>query len=89
VSGVLVPEVCRAHRSEHCTECDELNDDLWVHPRDLPPAHEECSLCTRAIATRLWNIANLEKSIEQNQADIEELQAGKRHTKFHEQVMAP
>lgn len=31
----LVPEVCRAHHDENCTVCDETNDDLWVHPRDL------------------------------------------------------
>lgn len=32
-----VPEVCREHRHTNCGECDEYNDDLWVHPRDLEP----------------------------------------------------
>lgn len=32
----LAPEVCRAHVDADCTVCDENDDDLWVHPRDLP-----------------------------------------------------
>ena len=34
-------EVCRAHRAENFTVCDEYNDDLWIHPKDLPAPHED------------------------------------------------
>lgn len=37
----FVPEVCREHRDTLCTTCDENNDDLWVHPRDLEPEESE------------------------------------------------
>lgn len=32
----ITPEVCIAHRDENCVTCDNDNDDLWAHPRDLP-----------------------------------------------------
>lgn len=31
----LLDEVCRKHRATDCGECDEHDDDLWVHPRYL------------------------------------------------------
>jgi hypothetical protein len=34
-------EVCRAHRLTGCDVCDEDNDDLWVHPRDLEAEQAE------------------------------------------------
>lgn len=81
-------EVCLAHRGTNCTTCDEHNDDLWVHPRDLPAPHEDCPMCARAIEGREWNIANLERTIEMWRGEIAEIEAGKRHTAFHEVARA-
>lgn len=29
-------EVCRAHHNPGCPTCDEADDNLWMHPRDIP-----------------------------------------------------
>ena len=31
----LDPEICRAHHDPRCKQCDEDDDDQWVHPRFL------------------------------------------------------
>jgi hypothetical protein len=33
-------EVCRAHGAETCFVCNEDDDDLWVHPRDVAEERE-------------------------------------------------
>jgi hypothetical protein len=51
----MAAEVCREHRDEFCKVCDESNDDLWAHPRDLPGLHETCPLCRQLIIAVLTN----------------------------------
>lgn len=59
----LVPEVCRAHRATDCGLCDEHDDDIWVHPRDLEPeepSEEEGGPELSVTETERWRIHNPE-----------------------------
>lgn len=42
----LAAEVCRAHVDGRCKACDQADDELWIHPRDL----NTCSDCERRYA---------------------------------------
>lgn len=63
--------------------CEEHNDDLWIHPRDLPLPHEDCPLCHLLVETRQENIAILRDRIAINEAEIAEIERGDRHNEFH------
>jgi hypothetical protein len=80
-----VAEVCREHRASDCGTCDEFNDDLWVHPRDMPAPHEDCTLCARLVRTRVARIAEFNWAIEWMADEIIEIKRGMRHTAFHEE----
>lgn len=84
----LEAEVCRAHRSAHCTECDEFNDDLWINPRDLPAPHEDCSLCKQLVIHRQINVIKLADAIELLEDEIAEIERGDRHNAYHAQLVS-
>jgi len=65
--------------------CDEHDDDLWVHPHDLPLPHEDCPLCHSLVVNREWSIEQAQRSIELLCAEISEIRRGMRHNAYHEQ----
>jgi hypothetical protein len=84
----LAAEVCREHRASNCGACDEHNDDLWVHPRDLPLPHADCPLCDRLRSDRQWRIDELQRTITLLGDEIVEIERGMRHTAYHESQRA-
>jgi hypothetical protein len=45
-TAASMAEVCKAHTDPDCKACDEFDDELWIHPRDL----NECGSCGRRYA---------------------------------------
>jgi hypothetical protein len=83
-----IPEVCRQHLDSECKVCNLHNDDLWVHPRDLPPAHEDCPLCQEAVSNRKCDIDQLQARIDVYREEIAEIERGSRHSDYHERVQS-
>lgn len=46
---------------------------------------EGCPLCHQLVATREWNIQQLQQSIASYEDEIAEIERGERHTDYHEQ----